>query len=693
MHEEKVRWGEILPVAIVAWLGALIEWIDFYTYAMVAKIIGHHYFPSHDPVASLLGAYAGLAIGFFFRPLGALMFGKIGDQFGRKVTFVAAVSLMMIGTLGIAVLPTYAKIGILATIGIILLRIVQGLALGGGFGAAITYLGEYVPDHRRGFITGFLFTTAALGIGIAANVTAVLQGHFGAEKFAAYGWRWAFVIVGIIVLIIAIIIHLFYKETPVFTALKKIRQVTSSPVRELFTNKYYFFLFLLAWIGVVGAHGPIWYTNQLYIKYYLQHYGISIGKASKLLAYATYCSIWAYPFFGWLSDKIGRRPILLFGIFGNALMFPITFSLIKHFVNPPDYNMLFVLTLCGTLFNGVTYSGAMPAFLLELFPARIRTTAIGFTYNMGYGITGGLTPLMITALYKFTGNMYLSVILWSTCLPILMGLFFLIKGWETKGTRLWEELSAGKFAQPTLVVDAHAPVSEVMKKMNMEGQRYAIVKNTTYLGIVEERRILAGLTQKGVRLDSPVKDIAVEVDAVLEDARIIDAIVLLDQYGVKALPVADRAGNIIGAIDPRIVFNEIAVLTAGARKPFTERIHIEEVMKSPAITVTDNTKIIDVATTMAEKNIGFLPVVSADTAKLAGVISEKDLMAILCCEEAGFDKPVKDYMITNVITVTPEETVKSALEKLISNKIRHLPVVKTERVIGVVSSKDLLKVV
>ena len=693
MQEERVKWREIIPVAFVAWLGALVEWVDFYTYAMVAKIIGQHYFPSHDPVASLLGAYAGLAIGFLFRPLGALLFGKIGDQFGRKMAFLSAVLLMLVGTLGIAFLPSYQQIGIAATIGIILLRIVQGLALGGGFGAAITYLGEYVPDHRRGFITGFLFTTAALGVGIAANVASALEGYFGTERFVEYGWRWCFIVVGLVVLIVAAVIHFFYKETPVFTALKRIRQVTSSPISELFTNRYYLFLFLLAWIGVVGAHGPVWYTNNLYIKYYYQHYGIPIAEANKILAYAIYCALWMYPFVGWLSDKIGRRPILLFGVIGNALMFPITFALIPKFTNPPDYTMLFIFAILGTLFNGVAYSGAMPAFLLELFPARIRTTAIGFTYNMGYGVTGGLTPFAITALYKLTGNLYISVVLWSTCLPILMGLFYLIKGWETKGIRIWEELSAGKFAVQSLIVDANTPVSEVMKKMYEQEQRFAIVKNANYIGIVEERKILEGISQKGIKLNAPIKEIAVEVDAVLEDARIIDAIVLLDRYGVKALPVADKAGNIIGAVDPRVVFNEVAILSAGMKKPFTERIKVEEFMKTPPITIKETDRIIDAAKIMAEKNVGFLPVVSPDTFQLRGVISEKDLMAILCCEEAGFDKPVKNYMITNVITVSPEDTVKTALEKILNNKIRHLPVVKENRVIGVISTKDLIKVI
>jgi MHS family proline/betaine transporter-like MFS transporter len=633
-----------------------------------------------------------LAVGFLFRPLGALMFGKIGDQFGRKVAFFTAITMMMVGTLGIAFLPGYAAWGVLASILLFICRIVQGLALGGGFGAAITYLGEFTPDHRRGFITGFLFTTAPLGMAIAGNLVSILQGYFGKEAFDAYGWRWAFIIAGVLVFVVAIIIHLLYKETPIFTTLKQIRRVTSSPIKDLFTNKHYLWLFILAWIGVIGAHGPIWYTNQLYVSYYMQHYGMVAGDASKILAYATYLAIWMYPFFGWVSDKVGRRPILLLGIYGNALAFPIIFYVMKSYLNPPDTSMLLFLTAILTYFNGIGYSGAMSAFVLELFPARIRTTAIGFTYNMGYGVTGGLTPFMITLLHKITGDIYTAIIIWSTCVPMLMGLLFVFKGWETKGERLWEELSAGKFAQKAMLVSPTEPLGEVMKRMQIEGQRMAVVaENGKYRGMIEERIILKALAN-GKSISTPVKEVMSQVDAVLPSARIIDAMALLQDYGLKGIAVATEQGNVIGVIDPRYVFNEVALLTAGLKKGFTEKVRVEEFMKSP-ITVTDKTKVADALKTMVEKNIGFLPVIIAETGKLVGVLSEKDLMAVLCSEPQNAEKPVSEFMIKDVITVTPESTLKETLEKFIDHKIRHLSVVRDSRVVGVVSVKDALKLV
>ncbi|MEN2986133.1 MAG: MFS transporter [Thermodesulfovibrionaceae bacterium] len=692
MQSQTMQWRQVLPVAAVSWSGALLEWVDFYVYAILAKILASIYFPSHDPIASLLAAFAALAIGFLFRPLGALMFGKIGDQFGRKIAFLTAITMMMIGTIGIAVLPGYATIGIFASIGIFLLRIIQGLALGGGFGAAITYLGEFTPDRVRGLVTGVLFTTAPFGMAIAGNLASIFQSYFGVEVFKEYGWRWCFVVAGLIVFVVALIIHIFYKETPIFTALKQIRRVTSAPIKELFTNKHYLYLFLLAWIGVIGAHGPIWYTNQLYVSYYMQDHGIAAGDASKILAYATYAVLWTYLFFGWVSDKIGRKPVLIFGIYVNALIFPLIFYVMKGYFNPPDFTTLFFLTMVLTFMNGIGYSGAMSAYILELFPSRIRTTAVGFTYNMGYGVFGGLTPLVITALLKLTGNHYLSIILWSTCIPLIMGLLYVIKGWETKGKRLWEELSAEKFSKPAIVIPPNIPIGEAMKNMKIEGVRVAVVaENSTYRGILEERQLLGAIVA-GHTINTPVEKVTLKVEPIERQARIIDAVTAINEHGLKGVAVIDEDSRVIGTIEPRYVFNEVAIISAGMKKPFTERIRVEEFMKKP-VTVTDNTKLKDVARLLVQTNIGFLPVISRETGKLVGVISERDLMGDLCCKESNLESPVSEFMIRDVVTVTPESTLKEALEKFSEHNIRHLPVVRNDRVVGIVSVKDVLKLI
>jgi len=181
----QVNFRQVASVAIVAWFGAFLEWLDFYTYAPLAGLVAKIFFPSADPIASLLASFAALAIGFLFRPLGAIVFGKIGDQFGRKVAFITAMSLMLVGTLGIGLLPGYAEIGILASVGVFILRIIQGLALGGGYGAAITYLGEFVPEHRRGFFTGFLFTTPAAGMATVGALIWLFSTMLGTQQYNA----------------------------------------------------------------------------------------------------------------------------------------------------------------------------------------------------------------------------------------------------------------------------------------------------------------------------------------------------------------------------------------------------------------------------------------------------------------------------------------------------------------------------
>lgn len=479
---------QVSSVTAVAWAAAFLDWLDFYTFAVLATVIAPIFFPSKDPIASLLSTFAALAIGFLFRPLGALLFGNIGDRFGRRTSFLIALSMMLFGTVGIGLLPSYASIGLAASVGVFILRIIQGLALGGGYGSAIVYLGEFIPEHRRGLITGFLFATPAAGLGVASTLQVGISNFLGLAAFKDWGWRINFIVAGVIVFIVVLSMFLFYKETPIFSMLRSVRRVTSSPLRELFTRKY-IVLVLLGWIGVIGAHGPIWYTNQLFDTYYLQYRGIPISTANYILSIATYLALWMYVVFGWLSDKIGRKPVLLLGIYGNAFYFILAFWLYDQFVKPFNFTAIFLVTLSMTLFNGIGYSGAMSAFLLELFPSRIRTSAVAFTYNLGYGITGGLTPFVITYIYSVTKNLYLSTILWATVVPMVMGAWYLIKGPETLGTRIWSELSAGKFAKQPVIVPAKMSIREVVNKIVEKGERLAVVVGDSISGIFGGRAL------------------------------------------------------------------------------------------------------------------------------------------------------------------------------------------------------------
>jgi MFS family permease len=680
---------EIARTIGIAWTGALLEWVDFYTYALLAGIVAKVFFPKGDPIAQLLASFAALALGFLFRPLGALLFGRIGDVYGRKIAFVLAALTMLAGTLGIGLLPTYAQIGILASIAVFVLRIIQGLALGGGFGAVIVYLGESVPEKRRGFYTGFLFTTAPLGIAVVAAMIGAIEAWFGAEALEEWAWRLPFIIAGVIVTIVAIIMHMFYRETPVFSMLKTIRKTTSAPIRELFAEPKYRFLVLLAWIGVIGAHGPIWYTNQLISKYYMTWHGISEGTASTILSICTLAAAWVYIMFGALSDRIGRRKILLAAIYGNALAFIPIFWLMRDAALSGNITMLWVLTYMLTFMNGIGYSGAQSAFLLELFPARIRLTATAFTYNLGYGITGGLTPLMVTTLYKFTNDWYSAVIMWSTVVPMIMALVFVFKGWETLGTRIWEELSAGKFAKKALVVDPDISLRELAKKLIENGYRSAIVRWNSSVGVVGERRILQAIA-KGYDVDTTkVRDVAVNVMCLNERVPLPIVLETMESYKVREVPVCSN-GRILGYIDARELLSETLGLKALAAKKIAERYKLRDISKTP-ITIESNATIGDAIKLMAEKNIGILPVV--ENGKLVAVFSERDAIKAIA-SGAELNEPLMEFATKEPKTVKCSDSVKNAIELMLRLNVRHVIGLDENGKPGCIASvRDVLKIV
>jgi CBS domain-containing protein len=685
----QVSFRQVASVAAVAWSGAFLEWVDFYTYALLAGIVAKIFFPSADPIASLLASFAALAIGFLFRPLGAIIFGKIGDQFGRKVAFITAMTLMLAGTLGIGLLPGYAEIGILASVGVFLLRIIQGLALGGGYGAAITYLGEFVPEHRRGLFTGFLFTTPAAGMATVGALIWLFSTYLGSQAYNAWGWRLNFIVAGVVVFVIVLIMHLFYKETPVFSMLKAVRRVTSAPIREVFSRRY-LPLVLLAWIGVVGAHGPIWYTNQLFNTYYIgpnfQKY-VDAATASALLSTATYAALWMYPLFGYISDKIGRKPVLLLGIYGNALWFPIAFWLIDQFGPQKNLTALWLLFWSMTLFNGIGYSGAMSAFLLELFPARIRLSAVALSYNLGYGVTGGLTPFVITWLYSMNHNIYLSTLIWSTAVPMVMALWYLLKGPETLGVRIWAEFSAEKFAKKTVTLPATTPIREVVSRLLQAGSKYAVLTGSV-VGVFGTRCLLRALSS-GARLDEPAEKYATKVPCIQADHPVTEVFVALEQYNVRAVPIC-RGNEVVGIVEARDLINEALALKSAFRKKVALRFTAADAAPRELISIGPKTTLKEAVDTMVKYNIGFLPVVEGG--KLLGVISESDIMKLVGTG-ADFNAPVSTYMNEKPITINKQATLRDAAELMIKNNIRHLPVVEDGRVVAVLSVKDIVKVI
>lgn len=683
--EVKIRLRELARITAISWSGALTEWLDFYAYTLTAAIIATLFFPAVDPIISLLGAFAALAVGFLFRPLGALFFGRLGDIYGRKLAFNVALLTMFGATIGIALLPTHAEIGILAPVGIFLFRIIQGLALGGGYGAAIVYLGESVPDKHRGFYTGFLFTTAPLGIAVIAGLIGILEGIYGAEAFKAWAWRLVFIIAAIFDLVIFVIFHLFYKETPIFSMLKTVRRYTTTPIRELFGSRHYLFLVLLVWIGVIGAHGPVWYTNQLFSKVYMDQYDISPGAAGTILSVCTLASIWVYILFGWISDKIGRRPILIAGIYLNALAFIPIFWLLREACLAKDWTMMWLLTYAMTFMNGIGYSGAQSAYVQEVFPARIRLTATAFTYNLGYGITGGLTPFAITAWYHVVfKDWFYSVIAYSTLVPIIMGLFYVLKGWETRGTRLWEELSAEKFARDGIIVKPETPIGDVCRMFIERGDRVAVVRyRGKKVGVVTERGILRAIVAERAKTAG---EIAIKLQCIDEKAPVPIVLAAMDEYKIKVVPVCSNGR--IRIVDQRGLLAESLGLKMLALKKVAERYTLEKIGKEP-ITIEDTAKLRDAISVIVRKDIGLLPVTS--NGKLVAVFSEKDAIKAVA-ENANLDTPVIEYATKNPKTVKYSSSIKEAIELMLSLNVRHVVGVDNGYPKYIASVKDVLAI-
>ncbi|MEM1927369.1 MAG: MFS transporter [Acidilobaceae archaeon] len=687
---------DVASVSVVSWAGALTEWLDFYSYVVLAgPIIAPKFFPKADPIAALIGAYGILAIGFLSRPLGALLFGKIGDQYGRRVAFVAALMTLFLSTVAMGLLPTYAEIGIAAPIALAFLRFLQGLGLGGGFGSAIVYLGEFVPEHRRGFFTGFLFTTAPAGMGITMGLYSFTKWLTG-DAFTDWGWRLVFFLAAFTDVIIAGIIMFIYKETPIFAALRAVRRVTSAPIREVFSREY-LPLVILAWIGVVGAHGPIWYTNMLYAREYVRIFAREVGAqvtfdASFYLMVAALLSLWMYPLFGYISDRLGRKPILLLGIYGNALWFIVALRFLERSVVENNALMAFLTMFSMTIFNGIGYSGAMSAWLLEIFPARIRISSVALAYNLGYGVTGGLTPLAITAIYGYiTKDLYLATLIWAGLVPAVMALLFLVRGPETLGVRIWAELSAERFAKKPLIVSPDMPLRQVARAMAGARNRVAVVASSKLAGLIYTRSIVRALAA-GVKPEEPASRAMVRVECMRRDARVVDAFVIMQSYGVPAVPVCSDGDEVVGVIEERELLNEALSLRKVLEKKVALRVKALDAAPREPIYVTLDSKLGDVIKTIARNNVGLVPIVDAD-GRVLGIISESDIVRMLA-HDLDPEAPVEQVMRREVISVPTTATVRDAAELMVRHNIRHVVILREGgRLAGVLSVKDVLRAV
>jgi MFS family permease len=385
--------------------GTLIEWYDFYLFGSLATILSAHFFPGENPAAGFLKTLAIFASGFVVRPFGALVFGRIGDLVGRKYTFLLTLVLMGGSTFLIGLLPGYAEIGVFAPLALTILRLVQGLALGGEYGGAATYVAEHTPDDRRGFYTSFIQTTATLGLFVSLGVILLCRQQLGAQTFEAWGWRIPFLL-SIFLVLISYYIRVQMEESPLFAKAKSSGKLSKNPLKESFVHPENRRLVLIALFGAVAGQGVVWYTGQFYALFFLQRVAkVEFVTANLTVVYALLLATPFFVFFGSLSDRLGRKPIILAGCLLAAFLYVPIYQGMMRFADPLNQPMLVALVFLQVLFVTMVY-GPIAAFLVELFPTRIRYTSMSLPYHIGNGVFGGLTPYIASSLVESTGNIY-----------------------------------------------------------------------------------------------------------------------------------------------------------------------------------------------------------------------------------------------------------------------------------------------
>ena len=315
--------GGIAKIISASSVGTMIEWYDFYIFGMLAKTISTQFFPEGNPTAALLSTLAIFAAGFIVRPFGALVFGRLGDIVGRKYTFLLTLVLMGGSTFLIGLVPSYASIGIAAPILVLLLRLIQGLALGGEYGGAATYVAEHAPVAKRGFYTSWIQTTATIGLFVALGVIMLVKMNMSDEQFNAHwgGWRYPFWI-SIVLVAVSVYIRMRMSESPLFSKLKTEGKTSSNPLKESFRHKSNFKMVLLALFGAVMGQGVIWYTGQFYAQSFLENIcKIEFEQSRTIMLWAIAFATPFFLFFGWLSDKIGRKWIMMAGMLLGILTY------------------------------------------------------------------------------------------------------------------------------------------------------------------------------------------------------------------------------------------------------------------------------------------------------------------------------------------------------------------------------------
>ena len=488
-NTQEISKSKIWQVIGASSVGTMIEWYDFYIFGSLAGIIAPLFYPPGNDTFAYIAYLATFAVGFVVRPFGALFFGRIGDIVGRKYAFLVTLLIMGGATAVIGFLPTYAQIGMAAPIILLLIRVLQGLALGGEYGGAAVYVAEHVPDGERGFYTSFIQITATLGLFMSLAVILLVQNTMSAEQFAGRaetmgGWRIPFLI-SIFLVAISLYIRLRMKESPIFQHVKASGMTSASPLLEAFTKWENLKRVLISLFGATAGQGVVWYTGQFYALFYMQSIlNVNATSANYIVAIALLMGMPFFVFFGWLSDHLGRKWIILAGCLLAVLTYlPIykamqsvagsevvtatsqrdprtgAISLTPQSVDDTGAlvtapKVLPYTSIGDLVSNGTAWGlillifiqviwvtmvyGPIAAYLVEAFPAKIRYTALSLPYHIGNGVFGGLLPVIGLSVIAQTGNIYAGLYY-----PIIVaGITFIVGAIflrETHGHKIWEE--------------------------------------------------------------------------------------------------------------------------------------------------------------------------------------------------------------------------------------------------------------
>jgi MFS family permease len=418
--------------------GNVIEWYDFYIFGSLATILSVKFFDKSHPVAALLSTIALFTAGFLVRPLGAFVFGWLGDVVGRKYTFIMTLVGMALGTGAIGLIPTIDQIGLSAAFILFGLRMVQGLCLGGSYGGAITYVAEHVPENRRGYYTGWLQTSPTLGIVLSLIVIIATRSYFGETVFNDWAWRIPFLF-SFLLVFVTMYMRANFEESPVYAEIKAKGNTSTNPWREAFLDPQNLKYVVIATIVVLGE-GVVWYSSQFWALFYLQTVSkVDTLTSSLIVGLGLVIGTPTLILFGWLSDIIGRKPVILGGFLLAAVTYYPLYTWLGTVTQPGHINIPIAVLIVAILvaYVGMVY-GPIGAFLAEYFPSRIRYTSVSMPYMIGNGWGGGLVPFITTAAYSATGSLAYALI-YPIAVPAVCFVLSLFLMPETRQMSIWDE--------------------------------------------------------------------------------------------------------------------------------------------------------------------------------------------------------------------------------------------------------------